>query len=45
MPDPLGYELIVPRKIEADKITKIKHLSQIFGWRHMPYHANQALSN
>ena len=34
--DPLGYELIVDRKIEAKEITKIKHLPQNIGWRYMP---------
>jgi hypothetical protein len=34
--DPLGYELIIDRKIESVEIIKIKHLSQIIGWRYMP---------
>lgn len=36
MDDPLGYELIIDRKIEAKEITKIKHLPQTLGWRYMP---------
>jgi hypothetical protein len=35
--DPLGYELIVDRKIEPDEITKIKHLPQTIGWRYRPF--------
>ncbi|WP_207493711.1 hypothetical protein [Aridibaculum aurantiacum] len=34
--DPLGYELIVERKIEPNEITRIKHLPQTIGWRYMP---------
>lgn len=34
--DPLGYELIVDRKIEAKEIVGIKHLPQTLGWRYMP---------
>jgi len=34
--DPLGYELIIDRKIEAKEITKIKSLPQTIGWRYMP---------
>jgi len=32
--DPLGYELIVDRKIEAKEIEKIRHLPQKAGWRY-----------
>lgn len=34
--DPLGYELIIDRKIEASEIKSIKHLPQTLGWRYMP---------
>ena len=34
--DPLGYELIVTRKIEPDEIKRIKHLPQTLGWRYRP---------
>lgn len=34
--NPLGYELIIDRKIEADEISKVKHLSQNIGWRYAP---------
>jgi hypothetical protein len=36
LPDALGYELIVDRKIEPPEIIKIKHLPQTIGWRYMP---------
>lgn len=36
MNDPLGYELIVDRKIEAKEIEKIKFLPQKLGWRYFP---------
>ena len=34
--DPLGYELIICRKIEAKEIHKIKSLPQTIGWRYKP---------
>lgn len=34
--DPLGYELIVPRKIKSSEIHKIKNLPQNAGWRYYP---------
>jgi hypothetical protein len=34
--DPLGYELIIERKIEAKEIVKIKNLPQNIGWRYKP---------
>ena len=36
MEDPLGYELIIPRKIESKDIDKIKILPQKLGWRYFP---------
>lgn len=36
MGDPLGYELIIDRKIEASEITRIKQLPQTVGWRYTP---------
>lgn len=45
IPDPLGYELIVPRKIESTEITKIKHLPQTLGWRYMPDSHNKKPCN
>lgn len=34
--DPLGWEVIVPRRIEASEIHKIRELSQVLGWRFFP---------
>jgi hypothetical protein len=34
--DPLGYELIIDRKIEPKEIANIKHLPQNVGWRYFP---------
>lgn len=34
--DPLGYELIIERKILPSEITKIKNLPQNIGWRYNP---------
>lgn len=34
--DPLGYELILDRKIEPKEIIRIKHLPQKVGWRYFP---------
>lgn len=34
--DPLGYELIIDKKIEPKEITSIKHLPQNIGWRYKP---------
>lgn len=34
--DPLGYEIIIDRKIGAKEIHKIKSLPQNIGWRYMP---------
>jgi|SRR5665647_128286 len=34
--DPLGYEIIIDRKIEAKEIYKIKKLPQTIGWRYKP---------
>lgn len=36
MDDPLGYEIIIDRKIEAKEIKKIKNLPQNVGWRYKP---------
>lgn len=34
--NPLGYELIIDRKIQPGEISKIRHLPQNLGWRYMP---------
>ncbi|MFT3751221.1 MAG: hypothetical protein QM768_23115 [Agriterribacter sp.] len=36
MDDPLGYEIIIARKIEAKEIRKIKSIPQHVGWRYYP---------
>ena len=36
LPDPLGFEMFVERKIEAGEIAKIRHLPQKIGWRYKP---------
>lgn len=33
---PEGYEVIIPRKIEAAEIQKINSLPQVMGWRYSP---------
>jgi hypothetical protein len=34
--DPLGYELVIDRKIQAKEIQDIRHLPQSIGWRYQP---------
>lgn len=34
--DGLGWEVIVPRRIRADEIHRVRHLPQIVGWRYRP---------
>lgn len=41
MEDPLGYELIIDRKIMPSEILRIKHLPQVLGWRYMPNSHNR----
>ncbi len=36
MKDPLGYELLIDRKIEAKEIESIRMLPQNMGWRYFP---------
>jgi hypothetical protein len=31
-----GYEIVIPRKIDADEIHDIKPLPQVLGWRYYP---------
>ncbi|HET7229678.1 MAG TPA: hypothetical protein VFJ16_06740 [Longimicrobium sp.] len=33
---PEGYEVIIPRRIEASEIIRVKSLPQVVGWRYMP---------
>ncbi len=35
--DPLGYEIIIDRKIEAEEILYIRDLPQVLGWRYKPH--------
>jgi hypothetical protein len=37
LPDPLGFEIFIDKKIEANAITRIRHLPQKIGWRYEPY--------
>ncbi len=37
MADPLGFEIFVERKIEANEIERIRRLPQKVGWRYMPH--------
>jgi hypothetical protein len=34
--DPLGWEVVVPRRIEAKEIHKTRRLPQVVGWRFSP---------
>lgn len=35
-PDPRGFEIIVPRSIDADEIHRVRKLRQLTGWRVFP---------
>jgi hypothetical protein len=35
-PEPLGYEIMVPRRIRPGEIVSIRHVSQKLGWRVVP---------
>lgn len=43
--DPLGYELILTRKITSKEIFRIKHLPQTLGWRFFPDSHNKKPCN
>lgn len=34
--DPLGWQVVIPRRIEAQEIHKVRRWSQIIGWRFFP---------
>jgi hypothetical protein len=34
--DPLGWEVVIPRRIEANEIHKARKLPQVIGWRFFP---------
>jgi hypothetical protein len=31
-----GFEVVIPRKIAASEIHRVRHLRQVIGWRYMP---------
>src|SRR4029079_1534180 len=35
-PQPEGFELLVPRRIEASAIHRVRALPQVLGWRYSP---------
>jgi hypothetical protein len=42
LPDPLGFEMLIERKIEPGEIVKVRHLPQKIGWRYKPrVHGNR----
>ncbi len=43
LPDPLGFELFLQRKIVPKEITRIRRLPQNVGWRYMPHAHGRAL--
>jgi len=36
LPSAEGYEILIPRRIDADEIHSIKSLPQVLGWRYYP---------
>ena len=34
--DPLGWEVVIPRRIEANEIHRTRRLTQVVGWRFFP---------
>ena len=34
--DPMGWEVLIPRRIEAKEIVKTRRLPQVIGWRYYP---------
>jgi hypothetical protein len=34
--DPLGWEVVIPRRIEAKEVHKTRRLAQVVGWRFFP---------
>jgi hypothetical protein len=43
--DPLGYEIIIGRKILPEEITRLKKLPQVVGWRYSPNSHNKKPCN
>ena len=33
---PLGYQVLIPRRIESKEIVRVRHLPQALGWRYYP---------
>ena len=36
LPDPRGWELILPRAVDAREIVNVREVSQVVGWRYFP---------
>ncbi len=36
LPDPRGYEIVIPRRIEAREILRARRVPQVSGWRYEP---------
>jgi hypothetical protein len=34
--DPMGWEVVIPRRIDASEIHRIRRLPQVIGWRYSP---------
>jgi hypothetical protein len=34
--DPLGWQVVIPRRIEAGEIHRTRRLTQVIGWRYFP---------
>ena len=34
--DPRGYQVVVPRKIEASEVKKVRQVNRVVGWRYYP---------
>jgi hypothetical protein len=45
LPDPLGYELMLTRKVLPAELIRIKSLPQLVGWRHFPHSHNKRPCN
>ena len=35
-PEPLGYEVMIPRRIKPSEIVAVRHVAQKLGWRTIP---------
>ena len=34
--DPQGWEVVIPRRVEAGELHRVRHLPQVVGWRFFP---------